>query len=260
MPPPQRRSPRRPRCATHTSRSRIRASNWSGHPLHVPPRASSCASSSSVSKTSSICSSSVPSNSASPVTCSAPTGSSRSTAVLPRRRARCSRHSAAGGGARTTSRSRSRRADCYRADTTRARRRQSSAGKTRWMQPPFRARASTVAKRNRCIAAPSSTQSQEMIAASTDLRLTPCLTPHGRLVLAASDDAPELEPALGERIRQAFDRGTGHGLLRLGAAESARSFRRSLRTALHRSGRREPRRLAGPARLSELPPRRPNPW
>ena len=56
-------------------------------------------------------------------------------------------------------------------------------------------------------------------AAVSDLRLTLCLTPHGRLLLAASDDAPALEPALGERIRQAFDRGAGHGLLRLGAAE-----------------------------------------
>jgi len=50
-------------------------------------------------------------------------------------------------------------------------------------------------------------------------RLTPCLTPHGHLVLAASDEAPGLDPALGERIKQAFDRGAGHGLLRLGAAE-----------------------------------------
>jgi hypothetical protein len=58
-----------------------------------------------------------------------------------------------------------------------------------------------------------------MTAALTDCRLTPCLTPHGRLLLAASDDVPALEPALGERIRQAFDRGAGHGLLRLGAAE-----------------------------------------
>jgi len=56
-------------------------------------------------------------------------------------------------------------------------------------------------------------------ATVSDLRLTPCLTPHGHLLLAASDDAPALEPALGERIRQAFDRGAGHGLLRLGAAE-----------------------------------------
>ncbi|MDD5307044.1 MAG: DEAD/DEAH box helicase [Deltaproteobacteria bacterium] len=54
---------------------------------------------------------------------------------------------------------------------------------------------------------------------STNLRLTPRLTPHGRLLLSSSDDAPELERALGERLREAFDRGHGHGLLRLGAAE-----------------------------------------
>jgi non-specific serine/threonine protein kinase len=58
-----------------------------------------------------------------------------------------------------------------------------------------------------------------MTAASTDARLTPCLTPHGRLLLVPSDDAPELQPVLGERIRQAFDRGAGYGLLRLGAGE-----------------------------------------
>ena len=55
--------------------------------------------------------------------------------------------------------------------------------------------------------------------ATSDFRLTPCLTPHGRLLVVPSEDAPGLEPALGERIRQAFDRGAGHGLLRLGAGE-----------------------------------------
>jgi len=60
-----------------------------------------------------------------------------------------------------------------------------------------------------------------MTATSTELRLTPSLTPHGRLVIVTTDDAPALEPALGERIRQAFDHGAGHGLLRLGAAEVA---------------------------------------
>ena len=58
-----------------------------------------------------------------------------------------------------------------------------------------------------------------MTATSTELRLTPSLTPHGRLVIVPLDDAPALEPALGERIRQAFGHGAGHGLLRLGAAE-----------------------------------------
>jgi hypothetical protein len=45
------------------------------------------------------------------------------------------------------------------------------------------------------------------------------LTPHGRLVLAHSDEAPPLDPALAERLPQAFARGAGYGLLRLGAAE-----------------------------------------
>jgi len=54
------------------------------------------------------------------------------------------------------------------------------------------------------------------------IRLTPCLTPHGHLVLAPAEDAPELETALAERIGQAFDRGAGHGLLRLGAGEIGR--------------------------------------
>jgi non-specific serine/threonine protein kinase len=54
--------------------------------------------------------------------------------------------------------------------------------------------------------------------------LTPVLTPHGRLVLVMQDDAPALDAALGERIRRAFDRGSGHGLLRLGAAEVGQVF------------------------------------
>jgi hypothetical protein len=58
-----------------------------------------------------------------------------------------------------------------------------------------------------------------MTAAATELRLTPALTPHGRLVVVAQDDAPALDPALGTRIREAFNRGSGHGLLRLGGAE-----------------------------------------
>jgi non-specific serine/threonine protein kinase len=52
-----------------------------------------------------------------------------------------------------------------------------------------------------------------------ELRLTLRLTPRGRLVLAAADDAPALETARARRIDRAFARGTGHGLLLLGAAE-----------------------------------------
>jgi non-specific serine/threonine protein kinase len=52
-----------------------------------------------------------------------------------------------------------------------------------------------------------------------DLRLIPCLTPHGRLFLSPSDEAPALDLQFGERATRAFARGAGHGLLRLGAAE-----------------------------------------
>ena len=53
----------------------------------------------------------------------------------------------------------------------------------------------------------------------SELRLTPCLTPHGRLLLAPADEAAELEPAFAHRLVDAFARGAGHGLLQLGAAE-----------------------------------------
>ncbi len=58
-----------------------------------------------------------------------------------------------------------------------------------------------------------------MTSSSSELRLTPSLTPHGRLLVVPQDDAPVLDPALAARIRQAFERGSGHGLLHLGAAE-----------------------------------------
>src|SRR5712691_5555579 len=49
--------------------------------------------------------------------------------------------------------------------------------------------------------------------------LAPVLTPHGRLLLAPVDDAPELAPDQSRRIEESFARGSGHGLLQLGAAE-----------------------------------------
>jgi non-specific serine/threonine protein kinase len=53
--------------------------------------------------------------------------------------------------------------------------------------------------------------------------LAPLLTPHGLLTLAPSPDAADekavLEPARGARLEQAFARGSGHGLLCLGADE-----------------------------------------
>ena len=47
------------------------------------------------------------------------------------------------------------------------------------------------------------------------------VTPHGQLVLQDVASAPVLEPALAGRLREAFERGAGHGLLQLGAAELA---------------------------------------
>ncbi len=51
--------------------------------------------------------------------------------------------------------------------------------------------------------------------------LAPVLTPHGRLLLTESDDAPAIPPDLSERLQGAFERGSGHGLLQLGAGEVA---------------------------------------
>ncbi|MCC6342229.1 MAG: DEAD/DEAH box helicase [Bryobacterales bacterium] len=45
------------------------------------------------------------------------------------------------------------------------------------------------------------------------------ITPHGKLLLTAGTDAPLLEDALAARLEQAFARGSGHGLLLLGAGE-----------------------------------------
>src|SRR5689334_12840762 len=45
------------------------------------------------------------------------------------------------------------------------------------------------------------------------------LTPHGHLVLEHSADAAELDERMASRLTEAFARGTGQGLLRLGAGE-----------------------------------------
>ena len=50
--------------------------------------------------------------------------------------------------------------------------------------------------------------------------LAPTLSPHGRLGLVESTDAAPLELELAQRLRSAFTRGSGHGLLQLGAAEA----------------------------------------
>jgi hypothetical protein len=49
--------------------------------------------------------------------------------------------------------------------------------------------------------------------------LAPTLTPHGRLVLGEAPDTPLLDLDLAQRLRNAFERESGHGLLQLGATE-----------------------------------------
>ncbi len=49
--------------------------------------------------------------------------------------------------------------------------------------------------------------------------LVPALTPHGHLTLTEDRDAPFLDPELAQRLLDAFARGSGHGLLQLGAGE-----------------------------------------
>ncbi len=59
----------------------------------------------------------------------------------------------------------------------------------------------------------------DMSIAATDFFLVPLLTPHGHLRLVPDSDAPQLPAALAQRLSDAFARGSGHGLLHLGAAE-----------------------------------------
>ena len=49
--------------------------------------------------------------------------------------------------------------------------------------------------------------------------VVPVLTPHGHLILSEDRDASALEPELARRLQDAFARGSGHGLLQLGASE-----------------------------------------
>jgi len=45
------------------------------------------------------------------------------------------------------------------------------------------------------------------------------LTPHGHLFLTHDANAPRLDERLHDRLRRAFERGPGHGVLLLGADE-----------------------------------------
>jgi hypothetical protein len=50
------------------------------------------------------------------------------------------------------------------------------------------------------------------------------LTPRGHLLLEEANDAPTLDDTVAARLAKAFDRGTGYGLLQLGAGEIGRSL------------------------------------
>ncbi|MGH6876725.1 MAG: SNF2 helicase-associated domain-containing protein, partial [Rhizomicrobium sp.] len=52
------------------------------------------------------------------------------------------------------------------------------------------------------------------------MKLAPLLTPHGALILRRAEDAPEIGHESGARIEAAFGRGSGHGLLCLGADQA----------------------------------------
>ena len=57
------------------------------------------------------------------------------------------------------------------------------------------------------------------LQAAGSISLAPVFTPHGRLTLSPALEAPLLEAATAGRLQQAFARGSGHGLLQLGAGE-----------------------------------------
>src|SRR5579872_971513 len=58
--------------------------------------------------------------------------------------------------------------------------------------------------------------------------LAPVLTPHGSLRLDRVDDDFMVERALADRLEKSFERGSGHGLLQLGAGEAASALSPSL--------------------------------
>ena len=94
-----------------------------------------------------------------------------------------------------------------------------------------------------------------MVTTSLGLRVTP----HGHLVCAPADEAPSVDEAIAARLTEAFTRGSGQGLLRLGAAEVGqalppvfvwwRGFATRYVTALclHGAGTTAPEAIAGPA-------------
>src|SRR5260221_11680994 len=58
------------------------------------------------------------------------------------------------------------------------------------------------------------------VSAATNLMASLALTPRGHLLLSLADDEVGLTSGLARRLKSAFERGSGHGLLELGAAEA----------------------------------------
>lgn len=58
-----------------------------------------------------------------------------------------------------------------------------------------------------------------MTVTSSEYHTTLALTPRGRLLVVQQNDAPTLDSVVATRIREAFDKGSGHGILHLGAVE-----------------------------------------
>src|SRR2546430_15818966 len=58
--------------------------------------------------------------------------------------------------------------------------------------------------------------------------LAPILTPHGRLTLGPVVEGPVLDTGLARRLEDSFARGSGHGLLELGAGEAGTALRSAI--------------------------------
>jgi hypothetical protein len=66
---------------------------------------------------------------------------------------------------------------------------------------------------------PRQTGGRAVEAGIAPTRLGLRLTPHGHLVCEPSADSPEMDQSVASRLARAFGRGSGHGLLQLGAGE-----------------------------------------
>src|SRR4051794_11458479 len=94
-------------------------------------------------------------------------------------------------------------------------------------------------------------------------RLALRLTPQGHLVCEAAPDAPDVDEAVATRLDEAFRRGSGQGLIRLGAGEVGqalppvfvwwRNFAARYVTAVCLHGAGEPATGAAAAALPDVP-------